>query len=325
MTARRPSLVVLLLLVLLTAVAVATLAAGRLGIPPAQQPAAWQDLLTGDGSLVMRRLRGPRLVVGLGAGACLGLAGALLQRATGNVLVTPDVLGVTAGAGAGAVVAAVLLDAPTATGSVLGAALAAVAVHVATGRGYRLPSAVIIAGIGTTAVAGAVTQHLLLVVRREEATALTAALTGSLSARTWDQAVGVVAALAALATVALTIRRPLELLALGDDAAHCLGGRPDLTRTVATVLSVALTAAAVAVAGPITFVALAAPQIARRALGQEPLLTAALTGALVVSAADLAVQQAPPVAGLPVGVVTAALGAGVLALTLGQAWRRGTL
>ncbi|GMA19331.1 iron chelate uptake ABC transporter family permease subunit [Arsenicicoccus piscis] len=324
MTARRPVLAVAGLVLTLVVVASATLAAGRLGIAPGRQlDALWDLARTGDGPFVLKRLRGPRLATGIGAGAALGLAGALLQRTSGNPLVTPDVIGITAGAGAGLSLSLLVPSLPAGVGAVLGAALAALIVHRSTGVGFRDPAAVIVAGIGVAALATALTQCVMISVRREEAEALGAALTGSLAARTWTQAGTVALAVLVLGAVASTLRGRLRLLELGDEAAHALGGAPGPTRALATAVSIALTAAAVSVAGPIMFAALTAPHLARWVTGRVPLLTAALVGALVVAAADLAVQQVPAVQQLPVGVLTAAIGGVFLGALLLQQWRTG--
>lgn len=322
-TVRRPLAVVLLLAAVLISCSV-TLSVGRLGIPLAGQPAALAELLDGGGSFALRRLRGPRLAVGLGTGAALGLAGALFQRATANPLVTPDVIGITAAAGAGTALAG-FLHFPVVVGALGGALLAGALVGWVTTTGFRNPAAVIVAGIGVAAGAMAITQLVLLWSRQAEALALASALTGSLNSRSWPDATLVWAVLLPGCLAALALRTDLDLVALGDEAAHGLGSRPSTTRSLALGLGIALTAAAVAVAGPITFVALTAPHLARWLTGRPAMGTAALVGALEVCLADLAVAHWTALDGLPVGVVTALLGGVFLGLLLLSQFRKGAL
>lgn len=324
MSRLRHDLALLLLVLALVAVGVATLAAGRLGIPPAQQPAALRELLDGGGGLVLRRLRGPRLATGIGAGAALGIAGALFQRATTNALVTPDVIGVTAAAGAGAAVAT-LTGQPVAAGALVGALAAGAILPWVTRTGFREPAPLIVAGIGVAAASTAVTQLTLVWLRQSEALALASALAGSLNARSWSDAAVVWAALLPLGVVALALRTDLDLLTLGDDLAHTLGSRPGRVRTAALLCGIGLTAAAVTAAGPITFVALTAPHLARWATGRPAMGAAGLVGALTVAAADLAVAHVPVLDGLPVGVVTALLGGAFLGVLLLSQLREGKL
>ncbi|MEL4506291.1 iron ABC transporter permease [Luteococcus sp. H138] len=320
---RRP-LAVGALLASILVVCSTTLALGRLGIPVARQPQALLDLLGGGGSFGLRRLRGPRLAVGLGTGAALGLAGALFQRATANPLVTPDVVGITAAAGAGTALAT-YWHLPVLFGSLGGALLAGVLVGWVTTTGFRNPGAVIVAGIGVAAGSMAITQLVLVWSRQAEALALASALTGSLNSRAWSDAGLVWAVLLPGCLLGLALRTDLDLVALGDEAAHGLGSRPGQTRSLALGLGILLTAGAVAVAGPITFVALTAPHLARWLGGRTAMGTAALVGALEVCAADLAVAHWPALDGLPVGVVTALFGGVFLGILLISQFRKGAL
>ncbi|WP_420175551.1 iron chelate uptake ABC transporter family permease subunit [Luteococcus sp. OSA5] len=322
-TARRRVAVVALVAALLAGCAL-TLAVGQLGIPLARQPHALLDLLDGGGGLALRRLRGPRLATGLGTGAALGLAGALFQRATANPLVTPDVIGITAAAGAGTALAT-FWHLPVLPGSLAGALLAGLLVGWVTTTGFRNPGAVIVAGIGVAAGATAITQLVLVWSRQAEAMALASALTGSLNSRSCQDALLVWLVLLPGWLAALALRTDLDLVALGDEAAHGLGSRPGTTRALSLGLGIVLTAAAVAVAGPITFVALTAPHLARWFGGRPAMGTAALVGALEVCLADLAVAHWTVLDGLPVGVVTALLGGIFLGFLLLSQFRKGAL
>ncbi len=129
------------LLVLLLAAAVATLTWGRLGLDPADLPAALLGDAQGKDRFVFNRLRGPRLTVAIGVGAALGLSGALFQSVTRNPLGSPDVIGLSAGAGAGAAICALMFPGtvPVALGALIGAVAAMALVYVSTGTGFRNP------------------------------------------------------------------------------------------------------------------------------------------------------------------------------------------
>ena len=318
---------VLLLAVL--AVAAATLSLGRLGIPLPRIPA----VLTGGGegteTFVFERLRGPRLAVALGTGTALGLSGALFQSVTRNPLGSPDVIGLSAGAGAGAACVALLLPGtvPVPFGALAGSVLAIAAVAITTGTGLRHPGRLIVAGIGVSAMAQAVTHFAVSVMARDQAGVLSSYINGSLGARDWGHAATIWGTVLFAAPLLLLLAGPVAVNEMGDELSDALGARATRTRTLAVGLSVVLSAAAVAVAGPIAFVALTAPQIARRLTGAAGpnLVLSAITGALLLAAADLGVQRSPIGDGLPVGLFTMALGGVYLGHLLIREWRKGVL
>ncbi|OEV04360.1 FecCD family ABC transporter permease [Streptomyces oceani] len=327
---RRISVVTAIVLVLLlVATAVATLSLGSLGIPVS----GLLDAFGGDAgvkeSFVLERLRGPRLVVGIGVGAALGVSGALFQSVTRNPLGSPDIIGLNAGAGAGAALAALLLagSVPVPVGAVLGAAGAMALVYVSTGAGFRSRGRLVVAGIGVAAIANAITQYVVYAVERDKATALNAYIHGSLSTRDWGDAVTIWVIVTLLVPLVALVSRPLAVGEMGDDLAGALGAHPARTKTIAVTLSIVLSAGAVSVAGPIAFISLTAPQIAKRVTrGTGPHLTlAALVGALLMAVADLAAQQLPWFDELPVGIYTMAVGGVYLGYLLIREWRRGTL
>lgn len=325
---RRSLAVGFLLVVAVLVGGCATLTMGGLGIEPSRLFVA---LLGGaeDGkqAFVLGTLRGPRLVVAVGAGAALGLSGALFQSVTRNPLGSPDVIGVSAGAGAGAALFGLLLPgaASIPMGSVLGAAAAVGLVALGTGAGFGNPLRMILAGIGVSAMAAAFTHYVVYLVARDQATMLSAYLNGSLEARSWEHAaiIGTVLAVCAIPLALLSV--PLALSEMGDDVAQGLGSPAVSTRRRAVLLSVILAGGAVAVAGPIAFIALTAPHIARRlaASGRPQLLLSGLTGAVLLVAADLVAQQAPWAKALPVGILTLAIGGVYLGLLLVHEFRKG--
>ena len=292
----------------------------------------------GEGSqeFIVLELRAPRVVVGLLVGLALGLAGALFQTFARNPLASPDVFGITQGASAGAV-AAIVLSGTSSTGLVLsgvGVPLAALAGALVTGAllfalswragtdGYRL----VLIGIALWAVAAALTDWLLTRAEIYDAASAYVWITGSLNARTWDHAVPLALSLLVLVPVALAASRVLGVLQFDDDTARGLGVRLAGAQATVVLVAVGLTATAVAAAGPISFVALVVPQIAVRLAGaaRPPLLASGLLGAALVLTADLFTRTVLPQA-LPVGILTAIVGAPYLLWLLVRGRRRSTL
>lgn len=270
-------------------------------------------------------IRLPRALTALGAGALLGMSGALFQSITRNPLGSPDIIGLTAGASAGAVAVSALWPGllPLSWGA-MGGGIAAMAL-VWLGAGGRLtpPHRMVVAGIAVTALAFAFVQFGLSSLRKDQAAVAAVWLNGSLASRTWaDVGLSGLGCLLLLPWAAAMADK-LRMLEMGDDLAQALGVRPAGTRGVAVLLAVLAAATAVSVAGPVAFIALAAPQIARRCLrapGATPLF-AALVGAALLGMADLCARHIGDT-GLPVGVLTAVIGGVYLACLLIAEWRR---
>ncbi|NUO41344.1 MAG: iron chelate uptake ABC transporter family permease subunit [Streptomyces sp.] len=266
-------------------------------------------------------LRLPRALVALLVGFGMGMAGAVFQSLTRNPLGSPDIIGFGNGASAGALVAIVFFDAgdpQTAVGAVCGGFATAAAVYLLAWKrgvhGFRL----VLVGIGASAVLGAATEFLYVRADIGKAAQAASWTIGSLNARDWgDVRIGALG-LALLVPLVLAYARRLTVLEMGDDTAGALGVSPERSRLVLLCAGTGLTAMAVAAAGPIPFVAMAAPQLARRVTGAAGpnILPAAWTGALLVSAADLAVQRVTGSALLPVGVFTGVAGGAYLAWLL---------
>jgi iron complex transport system permease protein len=282
----------------------------------------------GGSDFIVRTLRLPRGLTGLLVGAAFGLSGAIFQRLARNPLASPDIVGVNAGAALAAVFAIVVADRSGATvtaAALAGGAAASLAVYVLSWRngitGYRL----VLVGIGVTAVLTAGISYLLTQAQIFEAQQAIVWLTGSLNGRTWDDVRPVAWALAVLVPLAVGLARHLRMLELGDDAARALGVPVERARAGLMATAVALAAVATASAGPIGFVALVSPQIARRLVrdGALALLPSAAVGALLLVAADLVGRRVVAPTELPVGLVTAVLGAPYLLLLLARANRIG--
>lgn len=310
-------------------IAVLTISLGRLGIAPADIVATVVGQGAGTDRIVWGTIRGPRLIVAIAAGAALGIAGTLFQTVTRNPLGSPDVIGLSAGAAAGAAAFGVLWTGilPQPVGALIGACAAMTLVYLATGRGFASPSRMLLAGIGVSAVSLAFVEFVIVRVGREEAITLAAYLSGTLASRSWEHATTIWLCLLVLAPFALALSRRLQLVEMGDQQADALGAGSSRTRLFAVLVSIGLATAAVNVVGPIGFIALTAPQIARRltrAAGPNVVMSA-LTGALLLCLADLLTQQSPLPVQLPVGVLTALIGGVYLGyLLLGQ-WKKGTI
>ncbi|PTM94931.1 iron complex transport system permease protein [Streptomyces sp. VMFN-G11Ma] len=309
----RAALVVVLLLL-------AALAAGVVLIGTGDFPISAGDVLktlAGNGNagqeFIVDELRLPRVLVGLLVGASLGLGGALFQAVTRNPLGSPDVLGLGQGATAGALVMIVLFSGSAAevtVGALVGGLVTGLAIYLLAWKqgvhGYRL----VLVGIGVSAIVTAVNGYLLTVSDIVDAARAVVWMTGSLSGRDWDQVWPLLGLCAVLVPLVLVNARGLRMLEMGDDVAGALGVRVERVRALLMVAAVLLTATATAAAGPVSFVALTAPQLARR-LTRSPgpnLLPSLCMGAALLVTADLTSQRLFGADQLPVGVVTGVLG-----------------
>ena len=281
-----------------------------------------------DSDFIVRTLRLPRALTGALVGAAFGLSGAIFQSLARNALASPDVIGITAGSSAAAVAVIVWVGGSATAvsgGALVGAFVTAAAIYLLAYKrgvvGYRL----VLIGIGMAAVLSALTSYLLTRAEIFEAQRATVWLTGSLNGRSWDHVGPVAAVLAVVLPVTLALGRQLRLLELGDDTAKGLGARVERSRGALIGAGVTLAAMATASAGPIAFVALVAPQIARRLVRSAgaTLVPSALAGAALVLLADVVARRAFAPTELPVGVVTGIIGAPYLLWLLARANRIG--
>ncbi|WP_336206047.1 FecCD family ABC transporter permease [Nonomuraea sp. LPB2021202275-12-8] len=275
------------------------------------------------GHFVVMELRLPRALTGALVGAALALSGAIIQSIARNPLASPEILGITNGASV-LVVAGVVASGSAYGGvsgllstlgvpalALLGGLLGALIVYSLAWRrgldGYRL----VLVGIGVTAVFTNVKFWLLTVGDVNDTGRAMVWISGSLNGRGWEHVQPVALALAVLVPLTLLGTCSLDALRFGDDTVTALGVRMNRSRSLMIFAAVLLAAVATASAGPIAFVALAAPQIALRLTrsGQPPLLSSAVAGAVLTTGADLIARTAFSPLELPVGVVTAVLGA----------------
>ncbi|WP_406324338.1 FecCD family ABC transporter permease [Streptomyces sp. NBC_01637] len=262
---------------------------------------------------IVTDLRLPRVLVGLLVGAALGVGGAVFQTVSRNPLGSPDVLGFGQGATVGALMVIVLSQggaAAVAGGAVVGGLVTGVLVYLLAWKrgmhGYRL----VLVGIGSAAMLTAAAQYLITKANLVDATRAVVWMTGSLDGRDWAQVWPLLVVCGLLIPLVLGHGRALRMMEMGDDAAYALGVRVERTRLVLMGCAVLLVAVATAAAGPITFVSLSAPQLARR-LTRSPgpnLAPAAFMGAALLLVADWIAMDAFGDRQLPVGVVTGVLG-----------------
>ncbi|WEO76168.1 iron chelate uptake ABC transporter family permease subunit [Cryobacterium sp. SO2] len=276
--------------------------------------------------IVVLEWRLPRAAAAVLFGAALAVAGAIFQTVTRNPLASPDIIGLANGSFTGMLVALLVLGGswPLLTaGSLIGGLLAAVLIYLLAYRGGLHGFRFIVVGIGISAMLASVNTWMLLRVELE--TALFASAWG---AGTMNSVTALTAVPAGLCIVLLLALLPLvapamRQLDLGDDAASASGVAVGRARLLAIALAVCLVSVVTAVAGPIAFVALAAPQITRR-LTQSPgipLVTTGLVGGALLLGSDLIAQHVIPLT-VPVGVVTVVLGGGYLVWLLIHESRR---
>ncbi len=262
---------------------------------------------------IVYELRLPRAATGMAVGACFGLSGAIFQSMMRNPLASPDIIGITSGASASAVVAILMLGLSgfaVSAFSFVGALFTALLIYVLAWRqgvaGYRL----ILVGIGIAAMMSAVIDYLMTRAAIWDAQVALQWLTGSLNGVSDSTMRTLLLLMVVLVPLSLWAGSALAGLQLGDDTASGLGVRVERSRLLLVVFGVALAAIATAAAGPIGFVAFVSGPIARRLTHGTgiALVPAALVGALVVLSADFVGQHLLPVQ-LPVGILTAAVGA----------------
>ncbi|MFD0154231.1 FecCD family ABC transporter permease [Streptomyces sp. NPDC055721] len=309
----RAALSVLGLLVLTVAVAVVLIGTGDFPMTPGEVV----DTLLGKGTVVQEfavmDLRLPRVLVAVLVGAALAVGGAVFQSVSRNPLGSPDVIGFGQGATVGALAVIVLFQgdaAAAAGGAVVGGLVTGVTIYLLAWKkgvhGYRL----VLVGIGAAAMLTSVIHYLITKANLVDATRATVWMTGSLDGRDWSQFWPLLAVCCVLLPLVLGHGRALRMLEMGDDAAYALGVKVERTRIVLMASAVLLVAVATSAAGPIVFVSLSAPQLARR-LTRAPgpnLAASALMGSALLLSADWIATNAFGERQLPVGVVTGILG-----------------
>ena len=308
--------------IVLIAVVIASLAIGTKSIPFGTVIRAFTDFNGSTEHMVVRELRLPRTIVGLLVGAALGVAGALMQAVTRNPLADPGLLGVSAGASFAVVVAIFVLGISSLSAYVwfalAGAAVTSVAVFAlgSLGRGGANPVRLALAGAALSALLGSLTSSVVLL-DRQTLDQYRFWVVGSLAGRDMTILGQVTPFLAVGLVLAFTLSRPLNALALGEDAARALGTRVGATRLM-TVLAVTLLAGgATAACGPIAFIGLTVPHLARLVCGPDQrwlLPCSAGLGPVVLLSSDIVGRVIARPSEVQVGIMTAALGGPIFVL-----------
>ena len=325
--APRHVIVGLILLVLSLAVAVVSLRLGKFPVTTQEVIEALQGQGRKIVQVVVVKWKLPRIVLGLVAGLALGVAGALFQTITRNPLGSPDLIGFSTGAQTGILISILLLP-----GSMLSASLASFIGGAAVGtvtylvslRGGFTGLRFILVGIAISSMLVSVNRWLLVRVDDDEGLGALKAITGTLGAARWPVVAPTCLAIGVTVALTLLASRHLQVLCLGEQVATVLGSPTRRVSAVLILLGTVLVAVVTMAAGPIGFVALVAPHLARLLTGspQSPLLVSGLTGSLLMVGADLLSQLV--LESMPVSVVTNAVGGLYLmvALTVAARGRR---
>jgi iron complex transport system permease protein len=276
-------------------------------------------------SVIVTEIRAPRIALTLIVGAGLGLSGALLQGTLRNPLADPGIIGVSAAAAVGAVIAVALGAAYSSWMAAIGATLAGVAgmalvmwiARSASGRTEVVT--LVLGGVAVTAFAAAVLSVVVSVSDTASVRSATFWTTGSLALATWPGVWSTLPFLLLAAILAMIVARDLDVLALGDRAAWAAGVDVNRTRVLALGAAVLAVSAGVAVVGVIAFVGLVVPHVVRMLLGPRHsglLIGSALAGALLLLVADTIARTVVSPVELPLGAVTAVIGAPVFIVLL---------
>jgi iron complex transport system permease protein len=318
---RRRAAGLVLAAVVLALVVLASIAIGARAISPLEVLRILLGSETGHGQavVVVRDLRLPRTLVGLVVGAGLGVGGALIQAATRNPLADPGILGVNAGAAFAVAVGIAVFGTVSIAGYVwfalAGALLATLAVFLIGNVGRASsPVRLLLAGVALAAVLTGIT-NAISQIDPDAFAALLNWEAGSIADRDTPALLPVLPVLGAGLVLAALAARPLNALALGEDAAAALGVRVAGIRILVVVAITLLAGGATALAGPIAFVGLMVPHVARWIAGADQrwiLAYCLVLGPVLVLAADVLGRVVVPPGELPVGIVTAFVGAPVL-------------
>jgi len=327
--ARRTSLVIGVLVVLVIAVAATALSVGAYVVSFPDLIATLVGLGEPRDEFVVLTLRLPRIVLGMLAGLSFALAGGLFQSLLGNPLASPDIIGISHGASAAAVAALLIFGLSglaVAASAFVGAVVVAAAIYLLAWRsgltGYRF----VLIGIATAFLVQGVLGYLLTRADVRDAQAALLWLVGSLSGARWDDILLLGIALAVLVPLVAVLAPRLRILQLGDQSAAGLGLAVQPTRLALLAVAVGLTAVATATVGPVAFVAFVCAPIARRLVGGLALVPTALVGMLLVVGSDFAAQHLlPGDVQVPVGIITGAVGAPYLLWLLATTNRTGAV
>ncbi|AEG83224.1 ABC transporter permease [Corynebacterium ulcerans] len=333
--ARRRTILFIVLAGLAFVAFVTSLALGQYYVPLQDLP--FILLNRGDESLttsVVWEIRLPRIVLGFLVGACLGVAGTLMQAVFANPLAEPSIIGVTSGAGVGAAAVIVFNVGFLGTFTVpVAAFMSAVLVTViiyqlARHQGKVAVVNLILTGIAINAVCNALISFLVYLAPTANREQIVFWQMGSLNGSQWKHVWVVLPIAIAGVLIAIRLGRQLDVLALGERAAVHTGIHVSRLRIIAIAASTILTAGAVSFAGLIGFVGLIVPHLLRSLVGPENkilLPASALTGAVLIAFADVAARTLIPFADLPIGIFTAIVGGPTFFVLLRRMLKKGSV
>ena len=309
-----PNLILLVLLIIILILSIISLGLGAIYITPSE---IIQNLFgegTSSQKFILSNYRIPRIIIAIIVGSGLATAGAILQGILRNPLASPDVIGVTKGAGLAAVIIIVLF--PTSPiiflplAAFIGAAIIAVILMLFVYKKGAQPNTLALVGIALGAICQAGIEYFMIKFP-DDVSATLLWLTGSLWARGWDQ-VYILLPCLILIPLLIGLTSKLDILSLGDDIATGLGERSKFLRYILLGVSVVLIGVCVATVGSIGFIGLIAPHIARRIVGSKfkvLLPASALFGAILLLVADSLGRGLFPPIEIPAGIITAVIGA----------------
>ncbi len=308
-------LVAVALLLLVCVVATYSMTLGKFNLSLLQVVDAIRG--AGEGGVqdrIILNIRLPKVLTAVFVGAALGISGAVFQSVSRNALGSPDVIGFTTGAATGAIAQIVLFESgalEVALAAIVGGVVTALVVYLLAVKagvvgGYRL----ILTGIGIGSILSALNGLMLVKGNLDNAIMANLWLAGSLHARTWTHVYPVLVGVVVLLPIMMVLKRALAMIEMGDDMATQLGIRVERVRLIMIFFAVVLAAFATGAAGPIAFIALAAPQLVSRLRQSRAmsLFSSALMGALLVLAADVLIQWLPFQASMPIGRMTGIVG-----------------
>lgn len=290
------------------------------------------DALAGRGpraaQVVVARWRLPRVLLALAVGGGLGVAGELFQVVTRNSLGSPDLIGFTAGAQTGILLSVLVLPAgflSVSSAALAGGALVGVVIYVLSLRSGFTGLRLILVGVAINSMLGSLSRWLLARADSDSAYGALKTVTGTLADAVWSVTAPTTAAIVVVTGVAVAMSRQMRDLPLGQDLAGALGTRVRLIQALLVLIGTVLVALATMAAGPVGFIALISPHLARILTGDPmlaPLLISGGVGALLLLSADVVAQVL--LGSLPVGVATGAMGGLYLMILLALEMRRRT-
>lgn len=314
---RKSLRIMLILLLACMVVAIVSTGLGEMVINPWDVIRSIFGMGAEDHTMVIQKIRLPRIIVALLVGASLAAAGAILQGIIRNPLASPDIMGVTGGASVGAVTfltyfLGVFSIRWLPVAAMLGAAIVSIILYSLAWKKGITPVRLVLVGVGMAALMSAATTMMLVFSPTNDPAQVYLWLTGSVYASNWENVLTVLPWTVLLLPLAFIMARHINIGQLGDDLATSAGSAVERNRLILLLISVALAGSAVSVAGGVGFVGLIAPHMARKLVGssfENVLPVAALLGGTVVMLADLIGRTVFLPLDIPVGVFTSAIGA----------------